>query len=47
MYLYTKFEVQATFTSSDIVFKMFSGFDLCWLQMTFDLHEKQHGPSTP
>ena len=29
MYLHTYFEVQATFISSDIVFKMFSGFDLC------------------
>ena len=40
-YLYTTFEVQATFTSSDIVFTKFSDFDFCWTQMTFDLHEKQ------
>ena len=41
MYLHTYLEVQATFASSDIVFKMFSDFYLSWPQMTFDLHEKQ------
>ena len=40
-YLHTKFVVQATFPSSDIVFTKFPGFDLCWPQMTFELHEKQ------
>ena len=39
-YLYTIFEVQATFTSSHIVLTKFSDFDFCWPQMTFDLHEK-------
>ena len=40
-YLHTKFEVQATFTSWDIVFTKVLHFDLWWPQMTFDLHEKQ------
>ena len=40
-YLHTKFEVQATFNSWDIMFTRFWGFDLWWPQMTFDLHEKQ------
>ena len=46
-YLYTKFEVQATFfTSSDIrVLTRFWDFDHCWPQVTFDLHEKQQGSS--
>ena len=34
-------EVQATFTSSDIVFTRFSDFDLWWPQMTFDLQEQR------
>ena len=42
-YLPTKFEVQVTFTSWDIVFTKFSHFDLYWPQMTFDLHEKHIG----
>ena len=45
-YEHTKFEVQATFTSWDIMFTRFSYFDLWWPQMTFDLHEKQQGTST-
>ena len=40
-YQRAKFEVQATFTSWDIMFTKFSYFDLWWPQMTFDLHEKQ------
>ena len=40
-YQHTKFEVQATFNSWDIVFTRFSYFNLWWPQMTFDLHEKQ------
>ena len=40
-YLHTKFVVQATFPSSDIVFTKFPDFELCWPQMTFELHEKQ------
>ena len=40
-YLHTKFKVQTSFASWDIVFTTFSYFDLWWPQMTFDLHEKQ------
>ena len=40
-YLPIKFEVQVNFTSSDIMFTKFSHFDLCWPQMTFDLHKNQ------
>ena len=40
-YQHTKFEVQATFTSWDIVFTRFLDFDLWWPQMTFDCHGKQ------
>ena len=39
-FLQTKFEVQETFPCWDIVFTRFSNFDLCWPQMTSDLHEK-------
>ena len=38
-YQRAKFEVQASFTSWDIVFTKFSYFDLWWPQMTFDLCE--------
>ena len=40
-YQRAKFEVQAWFTSWDIMFTKFWYFDLWWPQMTFDLHEKQ------
>ena len=40
-YQRTKFEVQATFNSWDIMFTRFQGFDLWWPLVTFDLHEKQ------
>ena len=41
-YLHTKFVAQATFPYSDIVFTKFQVFDLCWPQMTFEIHEKQN-----
>ena len=40
VYQYYTFEVTATFTSWDIVFTRYWGFDLCWPQITFDLYEK-------
>ena len=42
-YLHAKFEVEATFPSSDIMFTKFWYIDLWWPQMTFELHEKTIG----